>query len=447
MKLFSKKSNAAFAGSKRADSVPDAPQSASETQPSESAPQKPARRRRVQRTVALILSIVCFLELLYCIAVFSNIPFIKKWRDIYISTAMNTGSHQWLATAFIPQSVVQEVVDREEAARQAQQGLISTWEPTETTEDSTTESEPAPTEDPAAQAERDFYALFWELDRDTWDAYLASHPDTLAGGWENICINASGLDEDGTEIYTSMGEQVLALDAKNRILIVRVSGSGYRGALAIAKDPARLSCHPSKTLGSYGQYAGTIAVAHNGVLAMTASGFEDAGGVGNGGTLAGYAMCNGVGYGTHMRSGYRRLELREDNRFYIVDATGAVTEGTRDAVEFSPALIVDGVLRSDEIRLWSGLQPRACIGQSERGEVLMLVIEGRLSGSLGVTLEECGEILLRHNCMQAMNLDGGTSAILWYDGAYITRCSNTDLPCGRPLPTAWVYARADESTQ
>ena len=41
--------------------------------------------------------------------------------------------------------------------------------------------------------------------------------------------------------------------------------------------------------------------------------------------------------------------------------------------------------------------------------------------------------------MQAMNLDGGTSAILWYDGEYVTRCSNTALPEGRTLPNAFVY--------
>ena len=46
--------------------------------------------------------------------------------------------------------------------------------------------------------------------------------------------------------------------------------------------------------------------------------------------------------------------------------------------------------------------------------------------------------------MQAMNLDGGTSAILWYDGEYVTRCSNPACPEGRQLPNAFVYAGAAE---
>ena len=56
---------------------------------------------------------------------------------------------------------------------------------------------------------------------------------------------------------------------------------------------------------------------------------------------------------------------------------------------------------------------------------------------------ECAEILKRHGCMQAMNLDGGTSAMMYFDGEYITKCSNQSLPYGRPLPPAFVYKRAE----
>ena len=61
-----------------------------------------------------------------------------------------------------------------------------------------------------------------------------------ANGWDNIYINEAGLNDDGTDIYTAMGERVLAVDAKNKILLVRVEGSGYQGVLAIAKDPSQL---------------------------------------------------------------------------------------------------------------------------------------------------------------------------------------------------------------
>lgn len=53
-------------------------------------------------------------------------------------------------------------------------------------------------------------------------------------------------------------------------MLVRVTGSGYRGVLAIAKDPSRLNVENSAGVGTYGQLTGDIASAHNGILATPA---------------------------------------------------------------------------------------------------------------------------------------------------------------------------------
>ena len=121
-------------------------------------------------------------------------------------------------------------------------------------------------------------------------------------------------------------------------------------------------------------------------------------------------MSNGTAYGDHFSAyAYKRIELHEDNLFYIKDALSPVSEDCTDAAEFTPALIVDGKKIMDDY--WTGEQPRACIGQSENYEILMLVIEGRypLEGILGTSVNNCSEILLQHKCMQAINLDGGSS--------------------------------------
>ena len=404
---------------------------------------RPGRGRRALIAAAIILALLIGL---YCLAVFSDIPFIAKWRTIYIQTAMDTMTHQWLATAFIPGSVIDEAMAEREQAQQeqtehsssenwAEQGEHPVRTPKPTAKPG--ESDPPETEEPAGEEE--FYELFWEIDRESMEAYLEKHPEALDNGWDGLYINEAGLDDDGTSIQTTMGEQVLAVDVPNELLLVRVKGTGYRGVLAIGKDPSRLSVKNSAYLGSIGQYAGDIASDNNGVLAMTASGFEDEGGVGLGGTLNGYAMSDGKGTGTHLGWSYKRIELREDNYMYIVDAQSPVDPKTTDAVEFTPAIIVDG--QQLNTSGYSSLQPRAVIGQSDRGEILMLVVEGRLIDSIGISVADCGKILMRHNCMQAMNLDGGTSAMLWYDGEYIIRCSNQVLPYGRTLPNAFVYAK------
>lgn len=409
------------------------------------------------KPIAIILAVLALLEALYFVCIYSNIPFIVRYRTIYIQTAMSTMRHRWLATAFIPSPVINNVMDGVAEARAAQIGQESSWhtddppatEPEKETVKPVQSFKPveaaAPKLSPEEQAEQDFYTLFWEIDQDTMEDYLAEHPEALDNGWDGLYINEAGLDDDGTSIRTTMDEQVLAIDVPNQILIVRVEGTGaggrYLGVLAIAKDPSRLSVKNSESLWA-GQYAQAIANNNNGVLAMTASGFIDDGGNGNGGTIAGFAMSDGEPRGEHMGWGYKRIELRKNNYLYITDAQSPVHEDTTDAVEFQPALIIDGEVINDEwVQYYSELNPRTVIGQSDLGEILMLAIEGRqATRSMGCGVKECALIMDQHNCMQALNVDGGASTVLWYDGEYLIRCSNHYLE-GRQLPNAFIYER------
>ena len=161
-------------------------------------------------------------------------------------------------------------------------------------------------------------------------------------------------------------------------------------------------------------------------------------------------MSNGHGYGTHYVSNpnfqYYRLEIHTDNLIYIKKVDKEVSADCRDATEFQPPIIIDGeVLQND---YWVELNPRVCIGQSDKYEMLLLVIEGRLytEGILGTDVNECAKILQRHNAVQAMNVDGGTSAMMWYDGEYVIRGSNaaTRYTGSRPVPNAFVYHKVEE---
>ena len=396
---------------------------------------KPKKKKSLGRRLLILFLVLAILAGLYLTAVYSDIPFIAKWRTAYIQTAMNTLSHQWLATAFIPRSVIDKVLAEMEAAREAQIGINSEWGEGE----SESRNPTLTNTEGMSKEEIAFYNLFWEVNVPSMQAYVKEHPDALAAGWSRINIDKSALTADGTSIRTIQGEQVLAIDARNEILIARVKGSTYRGVLVIMKDPSRLSLQAASTLGSVGQVCGKIAEAHGGVIGMTGSGFIDPGGTGNGGTLAGYAMCNGKSYGGHMGYGYKRLELHKDNRIYIRDSDSSVSPDTTDAVEFSPAMIIDGETVVNARSGFSDLQPRACLGQSKYGEIIALLVEGRLATSVGISVPDCAAIMAKHDCMQAMNLDGGTSAMIWYKGKYIMRSSNPALTAGRTLPNAFVY--------
>ena len=293
----------------------------------------------------------------------------------------------------------------------------------------------------ASEQER-FFACFYQLERASMEAYVEAHPEVLNQGWSGIQINEAGLEDTGTEIETTQGDQVLALDAKNGILLIRMvlegGGASSRGILAICKDTAQLRLCAASTLPASGKTAGAICEENSGLLALTGSAFLDDGNS-DGGALSGLAICSGTVLGTKMaENGRKRLELRQDDRMYVVDSADPVGDGTRDACEFGPALIVDGKNVAGDGG-WNTPQPRAVIGQSDRLESMMVVIEGRMTDSIGCGIAPIAEKLLEYGCVQAMNLDGGTSAILYYRGEYVTRCSNSALPEGRKLPTAWVY--------
>ena len=369
------------------------------------------------KILAALLALLLLIECTYCVAVFTDwCPPLTSLRNMYIETALSTLSHRWLATALIPGDVVQEVWEGLEDSRNAQLGQNSAgWETEETT------------------GKRGFYELFPELEESAVRAWAPISGEEL----EKLYVNYSGLDEVGLDLYTRQGDQVLAIDAKNGILAVRIREELFRGVLILAKYPDRLSCAAAENWGIEGQTAGQIAAAHGALVAMTASGFRDSEKEGTAQT--GAAMCGGVPYGEHLKPGYKRIELRGDDRLYVVDAPDEFHPDCTDASEWSPALIVDGQTVVTKEDHYNARNPRCCLGQTADGTVLMLCIEGRYLDSLGATAPECAEVLARYGAYQAMNLDGGTSAILWYDGRYITRCSDPDRPEGRPLPNCWIY--------
>ena len=369
------------------------------------------------KILAALLALLLLVECTYCVAVFTDwCPPLTSLRNMYIETALSTLHHRWLATALIPGDIVQEVWEGLEDSRNAQLGQNSAgWETEETT------------------GKRGFYELFPELEESAVRAWAPISGEEL----EKLYVNHSGLDEVGLDLYTRQGDQVLAIDAKNGILAVRIREELFRGVLILGKYPDRLSCAAAENWGIEGQTAGQIAAAHGALVAMTASGFRDSEKEGTAQT--GAAMCGGVPYGEHLKPGYKRIELRGDDRLYVVDAPDEFHPDCTDASEWSPALIVDGQTVVTKEDHYNARNPRCCLGQTADGTVLMLCIEGRYLDSLGATAPECAEVLARYGAYQAMNLDGGTSAILWYDGRYITRCSDPDRPEGRPLPNCWIY--------
>ena len=80
------------------------------------------------------------------------------------------------------------------------------------------------------------------------------------------------------------------------------------------------------------------------------------------------------------------------------------------AITGSNYLVHDGIIKATDDRT---LQPRTAIGvDHDTGEVLMVVVDGRTSGSRGYTLVEMADLMIDLGADEAINLDGGGSSTM-----------------------------------
>lgn len=64
--------------------------------------------------------------------------------------------------------------------------------------------------------------------------------------------------------------------------------------------------------------------------------------------------------------------------------------------------------------------PRSAIGYIDDGHYLLILVDGRDDGySSGASLTELSQIMYDEGCRTAYNLDGGRSAVLWYNGSIV----------------------------
>lgn len=356
------------------------------------------------------------LAALYLLFAFSRIPLAVKWRTLYVETAMGTMSHQWLATALLPDFVIQEVMEDVEARFQDNlieaSGIPQAGPPS-----------PAGTAGtPEERAVAEFAALFPEVDLDTL-------PESVA--WEDLPI----LEKEGLEgVYTTAGDKVWAIDVPNKILICTVSGEGYQGKLAIAKDSSQVVL-AKNALSGRGQTVTELCEANGAVLGINASGFYDPEGRGRGNVPMGFVLSGGEYSGQALGGRYQTAGFDYEDNFRA--GRGLDLEEMRDAVQFYPIIVLNGEKNIDG-SFGMGVQPRTAIGQTADKATLLLVVDGRRVGhSLGTTVSECADILLRYGCWTAMNMDGGSSSSMSYNGRIITRTSSS-MTQGRYLPDAWV---------
>ena len=68
-----------------------------------------------------------------------------------------------------------------------------------------------------------------------------------------------------------------------------------------------------------------------------------------------------------------------------------------------------------------GRNPRTAIGYTKNNHLIMLTADGREGSSIGLTLMELAQLMKELGCVNAMNLDGGGSTVMYVKGQVVNK--------------------------
>lgn len=337
--------------------------------------------RLKKKTKILIISGI-FLDALMCIALFVLYGPWSYFRNFWITSAMTSMSHQYLAHWFYSDKTIEEVM--------ANNYVLETGEDTD------------------------------------------------------ISLIDRTSNSDTTTYADAYEEQILKRDKDDLYKVINISGKGYKGFLVAVYDPSKISLVMTRYLGTRGDTLDVLASNNDAKVAINASGFVDPDGRGKGGVPTGSVIQNGKIIYSSPSPGRDGgvIGFDENDNLILTKETmkNALTKyHLRDAVEFGPFLIVNGKPSYIKGNGGWGIASRTVIGQRKDGIVLFLVIDGRQPGySVGIDMAELTKIMTNYKAINASNLDGGASTGLVVDNKV------TNRPCGiggnglRFLPNAWI---------
>lgn len=340
---------------------------------------KKIKKKKKHKVLTILLSlfafgIACFIFLFYG-------PW-HGFRDFWITTAMTTMEHQYLAKWFYKDSTINEVL--------AKNDII---EPDE------------------------------EINTDLIEIY-----------------------DNTTKVTTYKDEydkQVLEHDDGAIYKYFKVEGYNFDAYMAVIYDPSKISVVHTKYLGNTGQYLVDMAKENNAIVAINGGGFIDINGESNGGQARGIIIKDGeiVQSSRNRDKAGGVIGFTNDNKLFLADVSAqeALDAGVRDAVEFGPFLIVNGKSSFITGNGGYGIHPRTAIGQRQDGIVLFLVVDGRRVDSVGAGMKDLTDIMLKYGAYNAANLDGGNSSVLVINNEIMNRPIDWfDVEQTRPIATAFI---------
>lgn len=322
---------------------------------------KSKKRKRTKKQKIFLAIKILIIFILLCIAflfVFFKTNIFQKYKELWVQTAMTTMNHQYLATWFLSDEEIQEIM---------------------------------------------------------------SHLEVQ---------NNENSDSNDILVGKNNGD----------VTIEKITGTGYVGYVMTIPDASKVKLVDGRKR-SRGSKLSEIVTSNNALAGINAGGFSDPGGVGNGNILCDAVIMNQKLLSGNKSTRYSLIGLSKDHKLVLgkYNYQEAINAGIQSAVEFGPFIIVNGNKQIKNANS-GGIQPRMAIGQKKDGTMLFVCIDGRQPGySIGTTLLELQNIFERYGAYNAANLDGGSSATMYYNGKVINK---TSTPMGeRYLPNAFIVEK------
>ena len=207
---------------------------------------------------------------------------------------------------------------------------------------------------------------------------------------------------------------------------VKVGDSTFNVARIKIAHPSQLRTGLANEKGTKNNKISTMAKNHNAVVAIGGDFFADA--------KNGYIVRQYKEFRKSPKSVYDMLLVDNNGDFHIILQSNAEELKALLSSEeltfpnifnFGPALIKDGVLleapqyyidNGNRYNIKSKSEPRCAIGQLGEMEYMFVVVDGRRKDSDGCSTDELAQWMYEQGCVQAYNLDGGNSALMWFGG-------------------------------
>lgn len=295
-----------------------------------------------------------------------------------------------------------------------------------------------------AETRRFTFIPYIFMTREEGDSYIERRTEVSGDVTTDTSLVQIGASATvGTEVTNEKQDVRFVDEDGDGLIINEVKGSGYVGYMLVILDPTRIFLgtpidNPDNPFGAYGLSLDVMCEKYDVIAGVNAGGFIDQGGSGSGNLPQGITVIQGRHY-NYSTSADNFAGFDADGILHVgyFDSEDVIAANIQNGVSFGPILIVNGEVMYDQIAV-SGVNPRTAIGQRPDGIVLMLVIDGRQSHSVGATYTDLVDIMLDYGAINACSMDGGSSTSLWFQGDYVNKCSSQDGK-SRYLPDAWLY--------